>query len=276
MLTDASYGKAAVRLVRVARGERHRIRDLTVEVRFAGRYEASYQGDNRAVLPTDTMKNTVYALARSRQWEEPETLALALAEHFLAGNSELERVQLDMVEHLWEPLPAADGPRPHAFRAIGPEERLVRVTAARGEPAVEGGLRGLRLLRTTGSEFADFRRDALTTLEDAEDRILATRVTAWWRPIPTGAPFGEVWSRARQALLDGFADHPSRSVQHTLRVMGEALLAACPEVAEVSLELPNEHHLPVDLGRFGLDNPGAVFVAPSQPYGVIRGTVRRS
>ena len=46
------------------RGDRHDLRDLTVAIRFEGDYDESYtDGDNSDVLPTDTMKNTVYALA---------------------------------------------------------------------------------------------------------------------------------------------------------------------------------------------------------------------
>ena len=65
MLAETSYGKSSIRLVQVSRrGDRHDLRDLTVAIRFEGDYDTSYtDGDNRDVLPTDTMKNTVYALA---------------------------------------------------------------------------------------------------------------------------------------------------------------------------------------------------------------------
>ena len=65
MLADSGYGKSSVRLVKVSRHrDRHEIKDLTVAIRFKGDYAASYiDGDNSGVLPTDTMKNTIYALA---------------------------------------------------------------------------------------------------------------------------------------------------------------------------------------------------------------------
>ena len=68
MLTHSSYGKERVRLVQVLRrSDLHDLRDLTIAVRFEGDYDTSYtDGDNSAVLPTDTMKNTVYALAANR------------------------------------------------------------------------------------------------------------------------------------------------------------------------------------------------------------------
>jgi urate oxidase len=68
----------------------------------------------------------------------------------------------------------------------------------------------------------------------------------------------------------------SRSVQHTLYAMGEAALAACPDLGAITLTLPNRHHLMVDLAPFGLDNPNEIFVAIDQPYGLIEATIRRT
>ena len=57
------YGKAETRLVRVTRaGETHHLTDLNVSIALAGDLaEAHHTADNSGVLPTDTMKNTVYA-----------------------------------------------------------------------------------------------------------------------------------------------------------------------------------------------------------------------
>jgi urate oxidase len=65
-------------------------------------------------------------------------------------------------------------------------------------------------------------------------------------------------------------------VQHTIWVMGEAVFAARPEVDRIHLALPNLHHLLVDLQPFGLDNPQQVFVATSEPHGLIEATLERS
>jgi len=58
--------------------------------------------------------------------------------------------------------------------------------------------------------------------------------------------------------------------------MGEAALAASADVAEITVTMPNRHHLLVDLAPFHLDNPNDVFVATDQPFGLIEGTVKRS
>ena len=80
----------------------------------------------------------------------------------------------------------------------------------------------------------------------------------------------------RGTLLETFAEHDSKSVQHTLYAMGEAVLERHAEVREIRLTMPNKHHLPVDLSAFGLANRNEVFVATEEPYGLIEATVQRS
>ena len=47
------------------------------------------------------------------------------------------------------------------------------------------------------------------------------------------------------------------------------------EVAAIHLVMPNKHHLPVDLSRFGLENRNEIFVATDEPYGLIEATIAR-
>ena len=70
MLAETAYGKSRSGSSRCcAAATATTSRDLTVAVRFEGDYDESYtDGDNSDVLPTDTMKNTVYALAAREPW----------------------------------------------------------------------------------------------------------------------------------------------------------------------------------------------------------------
>src|SRR5271168_3934911 len=115
-LGENSYGKSRVRLLRVARQEgRHDIRELTVAIRFEGDFETAHtKGDNRKILPTDTMKNTVYALARQHAVDTAASFCLYLADHFLKHNPQTSRVQIDATETLWTRLPVAGG-KSHAY-----------------------------------------------------------------------------------------------------------------------------------------------------------------
>jgi urate oxidase len=270
------YGKSRIRLVKVRRhpSAPHELVDLTLDVQLEGAFDAVYvDGDNRSCLATDTMKNTVYAMARQDAVAAVETFALRLVDHF-AVQSGVSAVTITATEQPWDRLSASGHPHPHAFVQRGAEQWTAVVSRRTGASTVRSGLTNLVVLKTTDSAFAGFPRDRYTTLPETTDRILATSITASWLYAEPFADFA-ARERIRSALVETFAAHDSRSVQHTLYAMAEAALAACTDLREITLTLPNRHHLPVDLTPFGLDNPSEVFVATDQPYGVIEATVRR-
>jgi len=270
-LAENAYGKQAVRLVTVRRRpDRHELQDVTVAIRFEGDFAAAYtDGDNQGVLPTDTMKNTVYALAAQHPFDDIEDFGLALTDHFLTNNHRAVRVRVDLTEHLWEAV------HPHAFRQAGSERRIAEVTRDREGSRVLSGIEDLVVMKTAKSAFEGFPRDRYTTLKETADRILATAVRATWRYSRPYVAFGDLWKQVRRVLLETFAEHDSRSVQQTLYAMGEAVLEIL-DVEEIHLTMPNKHHLPVDLTPFGLENRNEIFVATLEPYGLIEGTVRRT
>ena len=265
------YGKAETRLVRVVRGgDAHELVDLTVSVALSGDLAATHlRGDNAGVLPTDTMKNTVYAFAREHGVGAPEAFGLLLARHFVATQPQIDTARVSIEAHGWERLGA------HSFRRTGDFVRTAAVTVAAAGEQVVSGLRELVLLNTTDSEFHGFPRDRYTTLAETTDRILATAVDARWRHLGVEADWDVSFAGAQQALVEAFAGTHSRSLQQTLWAMGERLLQQRPEVAEVRLALPNKHHYLADLAPFGLDNPQEVYIAGDRPYGLIEGTVTR-
>src|ERR1700722_13281150 len=124
-LGENSYGKSRVRLLRVARQEgRHDIRELTVAIRFEGDFETAHtKGDNQKILPTDTMKNTVYALARQHSIKTAESFCVHLADHFLARNPQSSRVQIDATETLWTRVPVGGKLHAYTFTSASAEKR---------------------------------------------------------------------------------------------------------------------------------------------------------
>ena len=60
-----NYGKSRVRLMKVHRnGDFHDLQNINVKIALEGDFDNIHlDGDNTKCLPTDTMKNTVYALA---------------------------------------------------------------------------------------------------------------------------------------------------------------------------------------------------------------------
>jgi urate oxidase len=276
-LAENQYGKSGVRLVKLTReGGRHHFKDLTVAVSLEGDFRAVHErGDNANVLPTDTMKNTVYALARQNEVGEIEEFGKLLTAHFLRSHPAIRRARVTIREHLWERLEIAGAPDPHTFRRAGGESRLTEVRAGEGDLSIESGLEDLLVAKTSKSAFDGFFRDRYTTLQETRDRILATSVRALWKYSVSDLDFGSVWRAVRQAMLDTFAAHESESVQHTLHAMGEKVLERHPEVGEIQITMPNKHHLLVDLARMGLDNPNEIFVPTEEPFGLIQATLRR-
>jgi len=275
MLSWNRYGKSRIRLVKVDRSRpEHRVIDLTIDVQLEGAFDQVYRdGDNAQCLPTDTMKNTVYALARQHHIDQAEPFALQLADHF-GRTPGVSKVAIAAVEQPWSRLAVNGRPHPHAFVQAGAEQWTCRTTRDAGVTTVRSGVTNLVLLKTTDSAFAGFPRDEYTTLAETRDRMLATSMTATWT-YRTDAHDFTARERIRAALVETFAAHDSASVQHTLHAMGEAALGAVGDIADITLALPNRHHLLVDLGPFGMDNPNEIFLATDQPFGLIEATLRR-
>jgi urate oxidase len=256
--------------------DRHELVDLTVDVALEGDFAAAHlTGDNAAVLPTDTMRGTVYAFAGEGPVGEPEAFGLRLAGHFVDSVPAATRARVHLVAAPWARIEVAGAPDQHAFVGAGGGRRTATVTRDGGDAFVVGGVEDLLVLKTTGSAFEGFLEDRYTTLEETGDRILATAVTARWRYATLEVDWAKAAAEVRRLLLEAFAALHSRSLQQTLYAMGEAVLAARPEVAEVRMSMPNKHHLPVDLAPYGLRHDHEVFVATDRPFGLIEGTVAR-
>ncbi|MEO8621256.1 MAG: factor-independent urate hydroxylase [bacterium] len=278
ILAQNSYGKSAVRLLKVVRhGTHHDIRELAVDIALEGAFESAHTtGDNSMVLPTDTMKNTVYAKARELSLGEPEDFALTLATHFLAASPAASSARVAIKEHGWRRLIVDGTPHQHAFERASNELRAARVSLARGGAAeVVAGIEELLVLKSGRSAFSGYPRDQYTTLRETDDRILATSISTSWRYSTGATDFGNLFTSVRRALLEKFAEHDSKSVQHTLYAMGEAVIEHVDAVDEISITMPNKHHLLVDLTPLGLENANDIFVPTSEPYGLIEATLKR-
>jgi urate oxidase len=272
------YGKSGIRLVKVVRGpDRHQVRDLTVSVALEGDFEPAHvAGDNAAVIATDTMKNTVYAFAREHLVGPVESFGLVLARHFGAFE-QVRGATINIDEHRWVRMPTDEGEAADAFLRSADFTRTATVTATKDGLAIEAGIRDLAVMKTGRSAFRGFPRDDYTTLPEADDRIMATMLSASWRygEAVHGANFDELFDAVGETILDAFADHASASVQASIWVVGRAVLERHPEVDEIRMTLPNLHHWLVDLSPFGQPNEGEIFVATREPFGLIEATVRR-
>jgi urate oxidase len=277
------YGKSRVRLMRVTKHEGHHdLDEWTVQILLSGDFDTAHTlGDNSKILPTDTMKNTVYSIARDSKAESMEDYAKELVDFLLSRNAQVESAEVVTESTLWKRLVVDDEPYPTAFMRGSDERQTTTVSRTQGGTfAIRSGLDRLTVLKTAQSGFVGYIKDSLTTLPETTDRLFATALKAEWpytdEAIAEGIDFNKVRAHLREALISTFAKHDSLSVQQTLYAMAEAALTHTDIIDEVYMLMPNKHNLLVDLGRFGQTNPNHIFVPTDDPHGTIEATVRRA
>ena len=276
-LIHHNYGKARVRVLKVTRaGATHSIKELEVAVSLQGDFNASYtKADNRLVVATDSMKNTVSVFAKERLGAENEAFGLALGAHFLKKYPQVTRAEIALSERCWERISAGGKPHSHAFAQGNAARFISKINCSRKENTIESGVEDLTILKTTGSGFEDFVRDEFTTLEETDDRILATELKAVWTYEKKPRSYSATNQKILNAMLRVFANRYSASAQATLFEMGEAALKTAPEISKITIAMPNKHCLLINLAPFGLENKNELFVPTDEPHGQIEGTVGR-
>lgn len=308
-LAESSYGKDLVRILRVVRDPKDRSKQQVVEytarcLLSGAKLDTSYtEGDNTLVVATDSNKNTMNWLAKTLPADMvqcPEKFALAIANHFLAKYSHLDGVEANLIQHKWSRISVDGEPHKHSFVRNGTESRVANVKVSRTNGGVSvdhlsGGVKGLLVLKSSGSAFHGFLRDEFTTLKEVRDRIFSTEVECSYTMKLPAVPLAELVSSKREqlprfcAIFDSVVKHTLRvfalddsaSVQATMYRMGSDILADSQNgaVVSVSYALPNKHYIPIDLSWAQIDNTSEtsaeVFLPTAHPSGLIRATIAR-
>lgn len=276
-LVRNGYGKARVRVMRVMRdGERHEVRELTVKAMLEGGFSRAYtDADNSAVVATDTIKNIVNIVARENLGLDTEPFVEALAQRYLDRYPQVERVALTAWETRWTRFEIGGAPHAHSFLLDGNGRPLAHLAVTRDSAVLQSGIEGFTFMKSTQSGWENYVRDEYTTLPETDDRICATNMDVRWTWAEHPADYPTANARILAAMLDVFATTYSASVQDSLFRMGEAALAAVPQIADIALACPNMHYLPINLAPFGMDNGNTVFTPTDEPHGQIECTVAR-
>jgi len=275
---------------------KHEVFDINAKVLISGNpiIPAYTTGDNSLVVPTDTIKNTCYILAQKHTFSSIEEFAIILGHHFIETYSHIEKVNVELVQNIWERIKVGGTtPHEHSFKK-NLETRfthlnIVRVLGGLKVESFKSGLNDLLILKTTGSGFENFHRDKYTTLNETNDRIFSTSVLAEWSFSPfvltsiankTGDKFNynEVFDTVIAANLDIFATEYSKSVQETLYNIGCRALNQISILDSIHLSMPNKHAFVFDLSRFhslGVKNTNTIFQPVEEPSGLIEGTISR-
>jgi len=281
-LVSNRYGKTLVRVLKVDKNPgKHIVHDYSVQVLLEGDFDTVYTtGDNTKVVPTDTVKNTCYYVADRTKFSCPEEYAIALGKHFLQTYSWVDRVNVDIVNFLWDRMTFDGKPHEHSFSKSSPEVRFSSVISDRkGGIKIESGIKDLIVMKTTASGFVGYNKDKYTTLQETTDRIFATSVYCKWKfstKVNASTDFNKAWETARSVICSIFANTYSKSVQETQMLTATEIIRRVPEIEEVSSSMPNKHSLTFNLEPLGLKNTNTIFQSIEEPSGLIESVVRRN
>ncbi|XP_043270953.1 uricase [Venturia canescens] len=282
------YGKNNVKILHVRREDkfRHDVREYEVDTHLRlGTQKDYFEGNNRDIIATDSQKNTVYLLAKKYGVKSPEEFGILLCAHFLYTYSHVEEVHVNVAEYPWARHQVDGVPHNHAFIFSPTALRYCQVGQIRNEsPKIRGGLKNLRVLKTTQSSFTDFIQDEYRTLPDANDRIFSTVVTASWDfSTASGVDFDKVWHMVKDCILRNFAGPPSTgvyspSVQNTLYLAEKSVLDKVQQITSIEMRMPNKHYYDLDLSKFPKLVEGEnkeVYLPVDKPSGIIYAQLHR-
>ncbi len=272
------YGKGRVRVMRLHRdGDRHEVSQLNIKAMVEGDFARTYtHADNSGTVSTDTIKNVVNVVARENTALNPEEFCQVLAKKFLDTYPQIASVAITSHETKWERLSFGGKPHPHSFVLDSNGKPTVEVAASRGGVStLVSGIDGFAFMKSTQSGWENYVKDRYTTIPETADRLCATSMVASWKWSAKPASYSATNARILATLLEVFSTTYSKSVQDSLYRMGEAALAAVPEISEISMACPNMHFIPMNLSAFGLDNNNDVFLPTDEPHGQIECTVGR-
>ena len=272
---SSSHGESRLRMLRIMRrGDRHDPKELTVSFRFEGDFAAAFrEGRADGLLPGETLKNIVHGTAREHGAGEIEEFGIALCARVLSQHAAITRTRVDITEKSWSRLDAGGRPQGQAFMAGTPELKTTAITSNGRQVAVVSGVDGLSLMRSSGFAPAAGRPPDDGT-SDGLQRLLVADLTARWTYSSPDVTFRPFRQGVRAAIIETFAWHQSRSVQHTLYAIGDVVLATYQEISDITLALHERPYRPADLFA-GPENPDDLFVALEEPLGIVEVTVER-
>jgi urate oxidase len=293
--TYRTYAKPLTGITPIAEssfnGRSNTVLAANINVRVMGSaFESAYtEGDNRLVVPTDTMKNFIHRESLGFTGATLEEWLEFVGRRFLATYAHMERLRVSGTEIPFEPALVPDGAggfgesevlfeRQHGDRSTASLD-LDRRGSEIEVTDLSAGRIGLQMMKVTGSSFADFPRDQYTTLPERKDRPLYIHLAVGWK---YGSPATALAADHQQyvcgeqvADMVGAVFHRvvSLSIQHLIHAIGEAMLDSWSQLSEVSFEAQNRLW---DLSETSpTDERVKVYTDPRPPYGHLGLTLRR-
>jgi urate oxidase len=253
--------------------------EVDVEV-FGENFLPAYtDGDNSAVVATDSMKNFILRHGLSYDGATLEGFLAELGHGFLETYDDMTALRLSGRELRFDPLQGVLYRRSHDDHGVA-ELHVER--EPNGTPRLadlRAGRVELELLKVTGSSFTRFVRDEYTTLPERVDRPLFIHLDVHWRYSEIADATGRDASRyvaseqVRDVVAAVFSELVSESIQHLVWEMSQRLLLRFTSLAEVSFAAQNRTREPV--AERADDDRVRVSSDPFPAFGTITLTRRR-
>ncbi|GCE12843.1 factor-independent urate hydroxylase [Tengunoibacter tsumagoiensis] len=264
--------------------------EVDVEV-FGQNFLPAYtEGDNSAVVATDSMKNFVLREALDYTGSTLEDFLYVLGQHFLDTYEQMERLQLTARELPFSLVPVPQ--RGYAsftesgilFRRTHDDYAVAELSFERSErgPVVtfqRSGRVGLELLKVTGSSFTRFVQDEYTTLPERVDRPLFVYLDVHWKYAHHEDFVGRDLARyvaaeqVRDVVQVVFHEFVSESIQHLVHEIGLRLFQRYPQICELSFAAQNRTRDQISVSES--DEKIRVYSDPFSAYGLIKLTLQR-
>jgi urate oxidase / 2-oxo-4-hydroxy-4-carboxy-5-ureidoimidazoline decarboxylase len=253
--------------------------DLDVEV-FGDVFMPAYTaGDNSMVVPTATMTNFALKQALGFEGATLESFLHYLAQAYLNQYPQMESVRLSAKELPFLPQPITND----GGKTVAPSDRLLAPSHDSYAFAQLGmdrsgitdhqcGQLNMKLIKLTGSAFANFVQDEYTTLPQRNDRPLYIYLDMGWRYTDVNDAVNRDHTRyiapqqVHDHLIHTFHDFVSMSIQHLVYEMGIRLLRRFPQMGEVWFKAQNRLW---DTAAESAESNAKVYMDPRPPYGMI-------
>lgn len=258
------------------RGDRHDPKELSVSFKFEGDFAAAFrEGRAEGLPPGETLKNLVHRTAREYGAGEIEEFGLALCDRVLKEHRAITRTRVEITEQSWARLEAGGRLQGQTFASGAPELKTAAITSNGTHAAVVSGIARLSLMRTSGFTPRTGAAPDDGTL-DGVQRLLVGDLLARWTYGTADVTFRPYRQGVRAAIVETFAWHANRSLQHTLYAIADVVLATYQEIVEVTLLFQERPYRPADMFSAGIDNPEDLFVAVEEPVGIVEISVERT
>jgi urate oxidase len=224
--------------------------EIAVNV-FGDEFLPAYiEGDNSAVVATDSMKNLILAKGLEYDGATVEGFLALLGRGFLETYPEMTAIGVTGRELRFDLERGVLYGRSHDDHGVG---YLFVARDGQGRPelgSLQCGRVAIELLKVTGSSFTRFVRDEYTTLPERVDRPLYIQLDVHWHYASVEDAVGADTSRyvpseqVRDVVAAVFSEVVSESIQQLVWQMSERLLERFPQLSQVGFEAQNRTREP--------------------------------